>query len=143
MRIINPYYNGVSNSDLLANFFGTGSSPFQRLESFFEDLSPASRSKAQASADFFEDGENYYTQLELPGVKKEDLKIEFKDQCIELCVQSSSEDEEVAVSANQAFSICVPEDVSADRIHAEHTNGVLTVTLPKAEARKPLKIEVS
>jgi HSP20 family protein len=44
-------------------------------------------------------------------------------------------------SFTRSFSL--PQDVVAENVKAEHTNGVLTVEVPKPEARKPMQIKVS
>ena len=93
-------------------------------------------------ADLFEDKENVFVRLELPGVKKEELKIELENRVLTISGErrNGSKEEAESFAFNSSFS--VPDGVQSDRIKARLEDGILTVTLPKAEERKPRLIEV-
>jgi len=95
------------------------------------------------AADIHEDKDNYFAQFEVPGVKKEDLKVELNNQILTI----RAEKKQTAGESEQTYSlsraISVPDGVQGDAISAKLENGILTVTLPKAEHRKPKTIEIA
>lgn len=94
------------------------------------------------SSDLYEDDQNYYVRADLPGVKKEDLKLELHDGTLVLAFEGRQEngDTRSAVACKKAVS--VPEGVDAGLVSAKLEDGVLTVTLPKSEERKPRPIAI-
>jgi HSP20 family protein len=106
-----------------------------------------SKSPAQASAglavDVYEDESSYYARLEVPGVKKEDAKIEIEDRRLSVKVSRKTATAEGEVSIEMARTLTVPEGIEVENISAKLEDGLLTVTLPKAEARKPRLIELN
>ena len=95
------------------------------------------------AADIHEDQDNYYARFELPGVKKEDVKIELSNNLLTVSAEKKEKrgDEESSYSLTR--SISVPDTVKADAIGAKLEDGILTVTLPKTEERKPKTIAVA
>ena len=87
---------------------------------------------------------------EMPGVRKEDLKLSVNDDVLTLSgerkgrelPENSSWLRNEIESGKFARSVQLPHDVNADGISAELTNGVLRVALPKAEAIRPREIKV-
>lgn len=80
--------------------------------------------------------------LEMPGVRAEDLKVEFEDGALNLTGKKkgyfdSSEETEFS------RSIRVPEEVDVEKIEAKLRDGVLLLTLPKLAKAKPKKIEIT
>lgn len=94
------------------------------------------------ATDVYEDGDHYYVRAELPGVRKEDvtLKCEKGVLSIEAKRHQKLGKEERTYHFERALTI--PEGVDHDAIKASFEDGMLTVTLPKAEAHKPRRIEV-
>ncbi len=108
---------------------------------------PGQKSQAQAPAglavDVYEDESSYYARLEVPGVKKEDAKIEIEDRRLSVKVSRKTATAEGEVSIEMARTLTVPEGIEVENISAKLEDGLLTVTLPKAEARKPRLIELN
>ncbi len=92
----------------------------------------------------------YRISIEVPGMEKDDIDIEVKDNVLTI----SGEKKEEVKSEDSTFyrrerrfgkfsrSISLPNDINVDGIDAEYKNGVLTLTLPKTEEAKPKKITV-
>jgi HSP20 family protein len=91
-------------------------------------------------------------KAELPGVEKENISVDLQNGMLTIKAERRSETEEkdgrtfyrkemVYGSFTRSFSL--PPDVVAENVKAEHVNGVLTVEVPKPEARKPKQIKVS
>lgn len=91
----------------------------------------------------------YQLQLDLPGVKAEDLDIQVEDSTLTVRAQrkfSGKREEYHRVERPYgAFtrSFSLPEAINASGIEAKLTDGVLNLTLPRREEAKPRQITVS
>jgi HSP20 family protein len=91
----------------------------------------------------------YLIRAELPGMKREDIKVEVKDVTLVLSGERKSEKPAEGVEyrerVNAKFwrSFSLPETVEQDSIEATYKDGVLEIRVPKAEEAKPRQIEVT
>jgi HSP20 family protein len=100
--------------------------------------------------DLAEDKEAVFARLEVPGVKKEDISISLDDGVLTITGERKEEParEGGAVYRRERVYgkfervISLPSRVDAAKIKATYTDGVLNVTLPKAEEAKPKQIPV-
>ncbi len=101
--------------------------------------------------DVCEDANNIYVKAELPGMKKEDIDLSLHDGCLSISgerkADTSREDAET-YRAERFFgrfqrTVTLPMSVAADKVKAQYKDGILTVTLPKAEEAKPKHIDVN
>jgi len=83
-----------------------------------------------------EDKENLQISAELPGVNRADVNIELLDDTLSLT--ATRKQGEQTVSFARTFTL--PYVVQADKVTATYENGILQLTLPKAEVVKPRKI---
>ncbi len=90
-----------------------------------------------------QDASNAYVRAELPGVRREDINVELADGTLTITAARKQPVGEGEETFTLSRAVALPETVSADKVAATYENGVLTVTLPKAEAAKPRKIAVS
>ena len=115
------------------------------LDSAFE-LSHASPGWIPA-LDVYDDEDTVTVQLEVAGVKKDDFDLSLEDDVLTISGQRESERGESFRSEREfgsfSRSITLPSPVKAEEVKADYENGILTVTLPKAEEAKPKKIQVS
>lgn len=118
---------------------------FPPLGQFFGNLPEfmSAGSAGRLAADIHEDKDNYFAQFEVPGVKKEDVKVELNNQLLTVTVEKKDKSGDGEQSFTLTRSVSVPDGVKPEAIAAKLENGVLTVTLPKAEHRKPKTIEIS
>lgn len=103
--------------------------------------------------DVAERADAYLVLAELPGVSPEQVDVNFEQNVLTIrgakqaSFDTATEGELRVFAAertNGSFerSIRLPEFVDADRIDARFVNGLLTVTVPKAQGAQPRKIEV-
>ena len=103
--------------------------------------------------DVAERGDAYLVHAELPGVNPDQVEVRFEQNV--LTIRGSkpasfdvSNDGEVRVFAAERVhgsferSLRLPEFVDADRIDANFENGLLTITIPKAQTAQPRKIQI-
>ena len=97
---------------------------------------------------FEKDGEMVLI-AELPGVKKEDLNIEVKGNTVRLAgertIKYSENVSNHRIERNSSKfdrTLRLPVNVEADRVNAEYKDGLLVLTLPRAEADKPKQITI-
>ncbi len=105
--------------------------------SFFEGSGLGPRS---LRADLYAADGAYHARLELPGVKKEDVSVSLENAVLTVKAEYKNEANDETTSLSR--SLAVPEDTNAEAISAKLENGVLDVTLPKAEVKKPTAIEI-
>ena len=88
---------------------------------------------------------------DVPGVSEKDLNIKIEDGTLTLSGERKFEEEKKGEGYHRiergygSFVRCftVPDSVDADKVKANYTSGVLTVTLPKKEVAKPRSIKVA
>jgi HSP20 family protein len=96
-----------------------------------------------------EDEANLHLTAELPGVAREDVSIDLADDVLNLSATRKLSTAATAPGSNgeqvvsYSRSVTLPYAVQADKVTAELKDGVLRLTLPKAEALKPRKIAVN
>ncbi|WP_295420254.1 Hsp20/alpha crystallin family protein [Sulfurovum sp.] len=94
----------------------------------------------------------YHVEIDLPGIKKEDIEITTEDNILTISGERKMKDEvkeEDYYKVESAYgkfsrSFTLPEKVDVENIHAESKDGVLEVVIPKLkeEEKKPKKIEI-
>jgi HSP20 family protein len=101
--------------------------------------------------DVYEDANNVYVKAELPGMKKEDIDLSLHDGCLSISGERKSETSHEGAETYRAErffgrfqrTVTLPTPVAADKVKAHFKDGILTVTLPKAEEAKPKHIDVN
>ncbi len=127
--------------------------PAKWLDQFFTDFDSNLTAKPGFSpaVDIVEDKEEYLLRAELPGVPKESIKLEVKENRLTLSgtKESFRKQEQggyrYVESGYGAFSRSfeLPRNVQGADIKAEHANGVLTLRIPKAKEALSRTIEIN
>jgi len=97
------------------------------------------------AVDISEKDKEYLVKAQLPGVEKDDVKVEFLNGVLTLSGERKFEKEDQTEKAHRvesaygafARSFVIPENVLADKIAADYKNGILFVHLPKTDIKKP------
>ena len=116
---------------------------FPAMAQLFEDFLPAVAARSNPSADLFEDTDHYYVRFEIPGIKKEAVKIELHDRVIQISAERRVKTGVTEATKIFSRAVALPDTVQETGISAKLEDGILTVTLPKQESRKPKVIAVS
>jgi HSP20 family protein len=98
----------------------------------------------------FQKGEDFVAVVELPGIDKNDLEIEAKENTVRIRGKKMIVyGEQASVHRRERISgffdrtLSVPIRIEPDRIKAEYRDGMLALFMPRAEADKPRPIKVS
>lgn len=103
------------------------------------------------AVDIYETVDTLVIKAEIPGVEKDDVSIEVKDNILKLRGERKLEKEvkeenyhrmECSYGSFQRI-FTLPTSVDQDKISATFKNGMLEVTLPKKEEKKPRQIEIA
>ena len=100
--------------------------------------------------DVYEDSDNLIVRAELPGLKKENIDISLHENVVTISGERKNEKKYEGSQTSRAErffgrftrSIKLPKTVDAAQVKASYTDGILTVTLPKAPEAKPRSIEI-
>jgi len=102
------------------------------------------------AVDIAEHDDEYNVKVELPGVNKEDVKITLENNILTIRGEKKQEKETKKENYHRVErsygsfqrSFTLPTTVKSDRIDAVYKDGILSISLPKAEEAKPKQIEV-
>ena len=102
------------------------------------------------SINLFKENDDTVLTAEVPGVNKEDIKIEIKDNLIRLSgvkkvsyPENSSAHRVERRTVKFDRTLKIPSRVELDKVKAEYNDGILKVVLPMAESDKPKQIEIN
>jgi HSP20 family protein len=121
------------------------------FDSFFGGLDkPFYNSKLWPAADIAEDENQITINAEVPGCEPDDIDISVTDNTLTITGEKKQQTEEKVKGCyhiertygNFRRELTLPTDVDTQKIDATCKNGVLSITLPKTEKAKPLKVKV-
>jgi HSP20 family protein len=94
-----------------------------------------------------EEDDAYVLSALVPGLKAEDLNIRILENVVSIEGEYRAEDADFLLSElpRGPFhrTLRLPTEIEADKVEANITDGVLTLTLPKAESARPKRIQVN
>jgi len=102
------------------------------------------------AVDLYEKDDHFMIKAELPGVDKNDIKIDLKDRLLTLSGERTYDNEvkeENYYRRERSFgkfqrAFTLPADVDSDKIKAEFKDGVLQIEVPKPEEQKAKQVTV-
>ena len=121
------------------------------IQQYFDDFSSMKSSFNTESfsprIDISEKGNQLIIDAEVPGVKKEDLKITLQDNILTIEGEKknvSEESERKYFRTERSYgsfkkSFTLPEDVDSEKVDANFKNGVLSILLSKVEEKAPIE----
>ena len=101
--------------------------------------------------DVVEEGDDLLVRASLPGVSPEEIDVSIEDHILTIKAEAKVEEErkeggylmKERRSGSFHRSLRLPDTVDADKAKTLYENGVLTVTLPKAESKKAKHLKVA
>ena len=135
-----PMRNLISMNDEIDRFFNDFGMNFIEMDTVWKP-----------TVDLSETEEGFEVKAELPGMKKEDIKVEMNDGLLILTgekKQEKKDDKKNYHRIERAYgkferSFRLPSNVKGEEIKAKYKNGVLTIEIPKSEEAKPKEIAVA
>lgn len=128
---------------------------FREFDSFFDTANvPVKAGTKQdtwlPAVDVDETEKNYLFSLDMPGIPKDSIKIEFHDGKLHISGERNLETEKkegtkrIVERQRGKFerTFLLGNDVDADKVEASYKDGVLSVTVPKSEIRKSKVIQI-
>lgn len=119
------------------------------MEQLFQGAFDGGAARGFPPLNMWEDEQNLYVEAELPGMSMKDLEVLVSGDELSIKGERPGKgDEKVAFHRRErgtgtfARTVRMPFDIDANKVQACLRDGVLLVTLPKAEAIKPRKIDV-
>ena len=131
----------------------------REFDRMFNDFFPATRTLSSHSdkatwaprVDLSETENGYQIVVDLPGIPKKDISINFHEGVLSISGSRTNETKEEGKNFlrverssgefNRSFNI--PVAIQSDKIEASYKDGVLEVNVPKAEVAKPQKVKIS
>jgi len=134
-----------------------GRDPLKMFEDVFnERLTPFISSMGSMIAptfkvDISEDEKAIYLSADIPGVRKEDVKVTMEDDVITICAERTQEEEEKKKNYHRverswgslSRSFTIGENVEAENVTANYDNGVLKIVVPKKEPEEKKSKEIA
>ena len=98
----------------------------------------------------YEEGDHYVVEAQLPGIKPEDINVSIEQGVLTIGGETKAEEERqdrtYLIREHRAGrfsrSLRLPESVDPDAVQASYEQGVLRLTLPKAERAKARRIQI-
>jgi HSP20 family protein len=126
----------------------------EAMDRLFEDsfISPRGWSTIGRGmpANLYETADGYTLQLPMPGVKPEDVEITVQQDTLNLKWETKVQFPEGATvhwngfqSGQYQQSFTLPAPINPDRVEAHYNDGILTLSLPKAEHARARTIKVN
>ena len=100
--------------------------------------------------DIYEDEDNFYVEVEIPGMSKDEVKVKVEDNVLVISGEKKQEKEtkkrnyHVVERCYGSFqrALNLPDYLDVDKIKASYSKGVLKIEIPKKESSKPRVIDV-
>ncbi|HOK09749.1 MAG TPA: Hsp20/alpha crystallin family protein [Candidatus Hydrogenedens sp.] len=121
------------------------------IPSFRFSFLPGISARTYPLVNIAEDKDNVYVEALAPGINPETLEVSVLNNTVRIAGEKPA----VKDVKPEAFhrnergagkfirTISLPVDVDSDKVKAEYKNGILMLTLPKAESAKPKQIAIS
>jgi HSP20 family protein len=139
----------VTRWDPFAEFEDIYNRMGQLFQSSFGDIQASPAGWAPLT-DVTETDDAYVVELEVPGVKRDQINVELSDRQLVVSGEVKEDEKKEGVRRRRTrrygrfeYRTLLPGEADADKVSASLSDGVLTVTVPKATAAKPRKVEIT
>ena len=123
----------------------------RRIDRMFEDVVDARSREGGLAVDMIERDDKYVLRADIPGMKLEEVKIEFEDDVLTVSAaheETEEEEKENYVRRERRYgafsrSIRLPKGVSPDQVEATCRDGLLEVSFPKPKAQERKAVTIT
>ncbi|HZR13608.1 MAG TPA: Hsp20/alpha crystallin family protein [Acidimicrobiia bacterium] len=139
---------GVERWDPFRELERTASELRRYIDTGFGSLVPGLADMFTPLADVEETDDAYVAEIELPGVKKDDIAVEVAGRRVTVSGERrEAERKGILRSRTRSvgrfhYEVTLPGELDAEHVEASLADGVLTLRVPKATAERPRRIEV-
>ncbi len=130
------YITKYNNNNAIDNFFSDA------LDGFFRPLFYDEKFDSMRT-DIKENDNDYTLEVELPGFEKKDITLDYENEYVTIRAEKDEKEskhnyirKERSVSCQRSYYV---GDIDETQIKASYVNGILSVTIPKEERKKPAK----
>lgn len=127
--------------------------PFEEMDKFFASTHPMmqSRNHMMPAVDIYEEGDAVIAEAPLPGINIDDVTVSVENDVltIEGKAEKTTEVDEKNYYRKEVRSgsfhrvVQLPLSVNGEKAEAAYTDGVLKITIPKEEEKKPKKLAIN
>lgn len=144
--------NNVTRWNPTTAYMTTREPLYRLFDSFFNSDVQGEETRAWVPpVDIQETADAYLFHAELPGLTKEDIHITLENNVLRVSGERKLEKDAKKENYHRVErtygtftrTFALPTQVEADKVQAAFENGILTVTVPKAEQAKPRQIAIS
>ncbi|MHB1277599.1 MAG: Hsp20/alpha crystallin family protein [Bacteroidia bacterium] len=144
MNIIKANPKRTWNDGFMPSIFG------QLMDDFVSDSRMATFQNFSPKTDISEDDKGYYLEIALPGMRKEDVTLEIKQDVLNIEGERQFKNEEKGKTYHRIEtnygkfkrSFTLPDPVNREGVDASFEQGVLKIFLPKTEKVAPKAIVI-
>lgn len=123
---------------------------FERMHHFLETATPSwpARMAWAPSADLHETDDAYVVECELPGLRREEIDVEISERELHISGEMKEREREGVLrrttrnTGRFEYRATLPTQVRSKDVSASLVDGILTVTVPKAQPAKPHHVEI-
>ncbi|MGC9539795.1 Hsp20/alpha crystallin family protein [Streptomyces sp. UG1] len=122
---------------------------FERMNRLLQGAAAPAALAWSPAADMRETDDAYVVEAEVPGIKRDDIDIEMSERELRITGEYKEQEREGVLRRSTRrtgrfeYRALLPTDVRSEEVSATLHDGVLTVTVPKAQATKPRHIEIT
>lgn len=131
----------------MRNYLTTNHDPFDMINPFFDDFFTGERNYHQMmKTDIKDEGDHYLLKMDVPEIKKEDIKISLNDGYLKINASFKNEENEKNEKSkyihkersygSYSRSFYLGKQISEEDIHAKLENGVLTLNINKKDEKE-------
>jgi HSP20 family protein len=123
--------------------------PFRDLDRLTQQVFGTAARPTVMPIDAWREGDRFVVEFDLPGIKSDSLDLDIERNVLTVRAERPGLDQDREMVAAErprgVFSrqLLFGDNLDADRIDADYTDGVLRLTIPVAERAKPRKIEIN
>lgn len=120
------------------------------MDEFFNDAVATRQTSFAPSIDISETDKQYLIDVELPGIKKEDISLNIENNTLTISGERKFEKKEDGKQYHRveshygsfSRSFTLPDNVKTDSINATYNNGILNITVDKSEQQMKKQIKI-